>query len=189
MTAADGDIVGRVRGGDREAFGLLVQRHQDRLFGLVMMMVRERSGAEDVAQDAFVRAYTHLERYDVERPFYPWLAAIAVRLAQNWLRSRGRSIRREGAELDQAKEPSSPESALGGLVADEQRQQLWAAVSTLAAGERAAVVLYYRDELAVRDIAAALGVSIGTIKTLLFRARRHLRARLGASILTGDSST
>jgi RNA polymerase sigma-70 factor (ECF subfamily) len=190
VTAADGDIVGRVRRGDRDAFGLLVQQHQARLFGLVLMMVRERAGAEDVAQEAFVRAYTHLDSYDIERPFYPWLAAIAVRLAQNWLRSHGRSVRREGTELEDAKEqPSSNENALHVLLAGEQREQLWTAVSALPSGERTAVVLYYRDELAVRDIAAALGVSVGTIKTLLFRARRHLRARLGASILTGDPST
>jgi RNA polymerase sigma-70 factor (ECF subfamily) len=189
VTAADDDIVGSVRRGDRDAFGLLVQRHQQRLFGLVLMMVRERPGAEDVAQDAFVRAYTHLDQYDVARPFYPWLASIAVRLAQNWLRGRGRSVRREGTELGEAEEPSDTAVALHALLADEQRQQIWTAVSALPSGERTAVVLYYRDDLAVRDIAAALGVSVGTIKTLLFRARRHLRASLGASILTGDPPT
>ena len=61
-------------------------RYQGRLFGLVLMMVREPAAAEEVTQDAFVRAYTHLDRYD-QRPFYPWLATIAVRLAQNRLRA------------------------------------------------------------------------------------------------------
>jgi RNA polymerase sigma-70 factor (ECF subfamily) len=189
VTAADGEIVASIRRGDRHAFGLLVQRHQSRLFGLTLMMVREAAAAEEVTQDAFVRAYTYLDQYDAARPFYPWVASIAVRLAQNWLRAHGRTIRREGARLEDAPEPIVNASALGSLLLSEQRQQLWAAVAALPSGERSAVVLYYRDELAVRDIATALGVSVGTIKTLLFRARRHLRTRLGTYLLAGDPST
>lgn len=79
-----------VRGGDREAFGLLLERYQRRLFGLTLMMVRDPEGAEEVTQDAFVRAFTRLHLYDEHRPFYPWLATIAVRLAQNWLSRHNR---------------------------------------------------------------------------------------------------
>jgi RNA polymerase sigma-70 factor (ECF subfamily) len=163
---------------DREAFGRLVQTHQGRLFGLVLMMVRQPSAAEEVTQDAFVRAYTHLDRYDERRPFYPWLASIAVRLAQNWLRRHGRTVRREGTPLDSAEEPADSADALAALIADERGRRLWQAVSALPSGERTAVILYYRDELAVGDIARALGVTTGTIKTLLFRARRHLRGQM-----------
>jgi RNA polymerase sigma-70 factor (ECF subfamily) len=66
---------------------------------------------------------------------------------------------------------------------DESSRRLWDAVSALPSGERTAVVLYYRDELAIADVARALGVTTGTIKTLLFRARRRLRERLGAEPL------
>lgn len=187
MTAADDDTIQRIRGGDRDAFGVLVERYQGRLHGLALMMVREPAGAEDVAQDAFVRAYLHLDQYDASRPFYPWLASIAVRLAQNWLRSHGRTVRREGVRIDAAAEPAVGASAVGALLAGEERQQLWTAVAALPSGERTAIVLYYRDDMAVRDIATALGVSVGTIKTLLFRGRRHLRTRLGASYMTEGS--
>ena len=85
-TAAVRAAVSAVRGGDREAFGQLVESYQKPLFGLVMMMVRDPEGAEEVTQDAFIRAFTRLGHYDESRPFYPWLATIAVRLAQNWLR-------------------------------------------------------------------------------------------------------
>jgi RNA polymerase sigma-70 factor, ECF subfamily len=163
---------------DREAFGRLVQTYQGRLFGLVLMMVRQPSAAEEVAQDAFVRAYTHLDHYDESRPFYPWLASIAVRLAQNWLRRHGRTVRREGTPIDNAAEPAEDATALSALIADERGRRLWQAVSALPSGERTAVILYYRDEMAVRDIARALGVTTGTIKTLLFRARRHLRGQM-----------
>jgi RNA polymerase sigma-70 factor (ECF subfamily) len=174
----DRDVVRDVRSGDREAFGHLVRAYQGRAFGLVLMMVREPAGAEEVTQDSFVRAYTHLEHYDDSRPFYPWLASIAVRLAQNWLRRHGRTVRREGTSLESAPEPAAPAGSLVALIADERSRGLWQSVAALPSGERTAVILYYRDEMAVGDIARALGVTAGTIKTLLFRARRHLRGPL-----------
>lgn len=189
MSAPDRDVVGDVRRGDREAFGLLVQRYQGRLFGLVLMMVREPAGAEEVTQDAFVRACTHLDHYDEGRPFYPWLASIAVRLAQNWLRHHGRTVRREGASLETAVEPAAGAGALTGLIANERSRRLWRAVAALPSGERTAVILYYRDELPVRDIAHALGVTTGTIKTLLFRARRHLRERIETERIASEGTS
>src|SRR6185295_7777087 len=118
-------VVRDVRRGDREAFGRLVQRYQGRLFGLVLMMVRQPAGAEEVTQDCFVRACTHLDHYDDTRPFYPWLASIAVRLAQNWLRRHGRDVRREGASLESAPEPAASPAALTALIADERSRTLW----------------------------------------------------------------
>jgi RNA polymerase sigma-70 factor (ECF subfamily) len=175
----DRDVIRDVRAGDRDAFGRLVQRYQGRLFGLVSVVMRDRAAAEEVTQDAFVRAYTRLDRYDERQPFYPWLATIAVRLGQNRLHQQGRTARREGTALDAAAEPSGGPSPLGTLIQDERSQRLRQAVTALSSGERTAVMLYYRDELPVREIARALGVTSGTIKTLLFRARRRLRDRLG----------
>jgi RNA polymerase sigma-70 factor, ECF subfamily len=180
VSGADGDVAVAVQNGDRDAFAELVRRYQHRLFGLVLMMVREPAGAEEVTQDAFVRAYRHIGQYDRERPFYPWLAAIASRLAQNWLRQRHRHVQREGTPLEGASEPAAHTNALNELITDERSRDLWQAVAALPSGERTAVILYYRDDVPVRDIAIALGVTTGTIKTLLFRARRHLRGRLGA---------
>jgi RNA polymerase sigma factor (sigma-70 family) len=89
-----------------------------------------------------------------------------------------------------AKAPRSRARPNQALVADVSRRRLWQGVAALPSGERAAVMLYCRDEMAVGDIAGALGVTTGTIKTLLFRARRHLRERLGPStILREDIST
>lgn len=175
---ADRECVRRVRLGNRDAFACLVASYERRLFNLALFMTRERPGAEEVTQDAFVRAYTNLADYDEERPFYPWLATIAVRLAQNWLRQHQRRTRRERPALDAAGEPSMSARALGDLIADEDGQRLWRAVSTLPSGERTVVALFYRDDMRLSDIASALGVSVGTVKTLLFRARRHLRERL-----------
>jgi RNA polymerase sigma-70 factor (ECF subfamily) len=187
VTVSERSLIEEVRRGNPNAFGRLVECHQARLFGLVLMMVRRPAAAEDVTQDTFVRAFTHLDQYDLTRPFYPWLAAIAVRRAQNWLRANGRGPAREGTSIDDAPEPlAQTDEALPALIATEERDTLWRAVEALASGERAAVLLYYRDELAVKDIALALGVAPGTVKTLLFRARRRLRMALTARQPTGQ---
>ena len=174
----DGDVVRQVRQGDHNAFVALIRAYQARVFALVLMIVRSRAAAEDVTQDAFVRAFRNLHRYDDTRPIYPWLAAIAIRLAHNWSRQHGRTARREGTPMDAAPAPATPPAALTDLIADERSRQLWATVASLPTRERTAVILHYRDGLAVRDIASALGVTDGTIKTMLFRARRQMRERL-----------
>ncbi len=184
MSDSDRVVVRAVRAGNPEAFGDLVERYQGRLFGLVLMMLRQPAGAEEVVQDAFVRAYAHLDQYDDARPLYPWLATIAIRLAQNWLRAHGRTVRREGDSLDSADEPRAAATALNALLSSERDRALWDAVAALPQGERMAVTLYYRDEMAVGDIARALAVTSGTVKTFLFRARRHLRERLQARTIS-----
>ena len=178
-TSVERSAVRAVRGGDREAFGKLVELYQRRLFGLTLMMVRLPSGAEEVTQDAFVRAYTHLDRFDESRPFYPWLATIAVRLAQTWLRRHARVTAREGTPLSPGHEPAAiTTDPLGQLITDESSRHLWRSVAALPSGERTAAFLYYRQEMKVKDIASVLGVTSGTVKTLLFRARRRLRRTL-----------
>lgn len=187
MSESDREIVQRVRAGDRDGFGELVSRYQARLFGLVLMMVRRRQAAEDVTQDTFVRAFTHLDQYDASRPLYPWLAAIAVRLAQNSLRDHARLAGRESISAQE--QPRGIEAeGLDEIVADERRHQLWTAVAALSSGERTVVLLHYRDEMTVGDIAQVLGVTCGTVKTLLFRARRHLRERLSAGLFMDEAS-
>lgn len=172
---ADREAVLAVRAGDRDAFGRLVSSYQRRLYGLCLTMVRDPAAAEEVAQDAFVRAYTHLDRYDEDRPFYPWLATIATRLAQSWLRRRGRRLEREGAEIDADRTGGGQADPLARAIASDRSRRLWERVAALPSGERTAVYLYYRQGMRVADVARALGVTSGTVKTQLFRARQHLR--------------
>lgn len=172
--------VSAVRRGDRDAYARIVELYQRRLFGLALMMTRDPHGAEEVAQDAFVRAFLHLDAYDTHRPFYPWLSTIAVRLAQNWLVRRTRTSTREGTELDPDLDAAGDDAdPLTELITDERDRLLWRQVAALPSGERTAAILFYRQDMSVREIASALGVSDGTIKTLLFRARQRLRRALG----------
>ena len=170
------EAVDATRRGNRTAFARLVQLYERRLFSLSVMMTRDRSGAEEVTQDAFVRAFVHLDAYDERRPFYPWLATIAVRLAQNWLTQRTRISRRDGSQLQPEFDTASATvDPLSELIADESDRRLWQTVAALPYGERTTVILYYRQDMAVRDIARAMGVTGGTVKTMLFRARQRLR--------------
>ncbi len=184
----DADAVAReavraVLGGDHNAFSRVVELYQRRLFGLALMITRDASGAEEVAQDAFVRAFVHLDAYDEGHPFYPWLSTITVRLAQNWIVKRARVTRREGTDLVQHTGAAAPGSdPLAALIADEEERGLWRSVAALPSGERTAAILYYRDEFSVRQVASALGVTTGTVKTLLFRVRRRLRQSLAARL-------
>ncbi len=169
-------VVHSVRSGDREAFARLVTLYQRRLFGLALVMVRDPAAAEEITQDSFVNAFTHLGYYDAHRPFYPWLATIAHRRAQSWLRARGRTSAHESDPLPpEPGEPSPEPGPLEELLADERGRRLWQMVAALPSGERTAVTLYYRQEMKVDEIARVLGVTSGTVKTLLFRARRRLR--------------
>ncbi len=176
-----------VRRGDREAFAGIVKLYERRLYALSLMVTRDPAGAEEVAQDAFVRAFLHLDAYDERRPFYPWLSVIAVRLAQNWLVRRARVSGREGAEIETGTAAATTPDPLNELIEDETDRALWRAVSALPSGERTAVILHYRQGLSVGEIASALGVTTGTVKTQLFRARRSLRTKLEPFPAVGSS--
>jgi len=184
------DIVERVRAGDVDAFGQIVKGYERRVFALAVMILRNREGADDVTQDAFVRAFERLDLYDVRRPFYPWLATITMRLSRNWLARHSPGARRETPiQPESSAYASVAPAALDVLVAEDEGRHLWRLVERLPLGERTAVVLHYRQELSVSEVASAIGVTAGTVKTLLFRARQHLRASLaGATPSTIRSS-
>jgi RNA polymerase sigma-70 factor (ECF subfamily) len=178
-----------IRRGDRAAYGVLVERYQRRLFGLALMLVRDAAAAEEVAQDAFVRAFTHLPAYDEQRPFFPWIATIAVRLSQNWLRRHASGRAHSALDLDRHVSPSR--DPLQEFMVDERDRALWRQVAALSSGQRAAVILHYREEMPVADVARALGVTSGTVKTLLFRARRRLREAMtdATPVVSKEKST
>jgi RNA polymerase sigma-70 factor (ECF subfamily) len=176
------EALAEVRAGRRDAYGRVVELCESRLLSFAISLLKDYEAAQDLTQDAFVRAYRYLDRFDDRRPFYPWLATIAFRLAQDrWLRQRrDRELaQRYGAASEDAVARDDP---LRAVIADEESRRLWQVVQGLPGGERAAVMLFYRQELSIREAARVLGVSSGTVKTLLFRARRHLREALGAGV-------
>jgi len=135
--------------------------------------------AEDLAQDTFVRAFLHFERFDPERPVLPWLIAIARRLCLDLLRRRKVMIRAETVLITGPPAPG-PE---GEASIREQLSRLDQALADLDEGPREAIVLFHIEEMSYRDIAAALEVPMGTVMTWLHRGRAQLKRALeGAPI-------
>lgn len=162
--------------GDRDAFDQLLKYYQQRVFGLTLMMLRNHHAAEEATQDTFIRAYTNLDLYDGRRPFYPWLATIAVRLSQNAQKRQSIHLKREKS-LDDNSPPilSDKRAPIYDLMEREKASHLWDTVGQLPTGERTAIFLFYRQEMRIEEIAQTLKVTTGTVKTLLYRGRKKLR--------------
>ena len=178
--ASDEALAERVRAtGDFATFGILVTRYRARVVALARQMLAAVSPdeAEDVAQEAFVAAYDKRLSFRRGEPFRPWLYRIAVNRCLDRLRAQSR--RPVLLEIT-----SVPEPALAGgdpieaLLTEEGETLLSAAVAALPPKLRAVFLLRHLDDLSYEEIAAAVGVPLGTVKTHLFRARAQLRAAL-----------
>jgi RNA polymerase sigma-70 factor (ECF subfamily) len=170
---AELELARRARRGDAAAFDQLVLRFQRPVFRFCWRLLRS-SDAEDLAQETFVRAFVHFERFDPERPLLPWLIAIARRLCLDVLRRRKVSAAVDTLPLGGPPTPS-PE---GEAAAREQLSRLDRALADLDEGPREAIVLFHIEEMSYRDIAAALEVPMGTVMTWLHRGRARLKRAL-----------
>jgi RNA polymerase sigma-70 factor (ECF subfamily) len=166
----------RATRGDREAFAELVRRYQNPVYRLCLRYGAEE--AQDLAQETFMRAFVHRERFDVTRPVLPWLLTIARRLCIDRIRKHKPVLASDDQPLDPADERPDAESA---LATREQLGQLKQAHSKLADGPREAIALYHWEGLSYDEIAKILGVPIGTVMTWLHRGRAQLRKALEES--------
>ncbi len=182
---ADADLVARARQGDTDAFGVLVRRYFDRVFGLVVNMLGRREDAEDVAQTVFIRAYRALNRFRGDATFSTWLYRIAVNTASSALARRRRS---EEVSLDDdngdgqrssiLSHLEAPQSPLRDVIRHELQAQLNAALQRLSESHRIVVVLHDIEGLQHDEIARILGVPVGTVRSRLFYARQQLQKEL-----------
>lgn len=178
--ASDEALAEHVRAsGDVAAFGVLVTRYRARVVALARRMLAAHSSdeAEDVAQEAFVAAYDKRLSFKRGEPFRPWLYRIAVNRCLDRLRAQSR----RPAFLEIASVPEligEGGDPLEALLTEEGEQRLSAAVFALPPKLRAVFLLRHIDDLSYDEIAAAVGVPLGTVKTHLFRARALLRAAL-----------
>jgi len=171
--AGDEEYVGRARAGDAEAFRVLVERYRDRVYGLALRIVRSAADAEEVAQDAFVRAWLALPRFRGEASFSTWIYRIAARRAfDRALTLKLRRGREAGIEAGDGAAAAPGDEAPRTALA-RQLEQL---VAVLPPAQRAAVTLYYLQDRSVEQVAEALGMPQNTVKTHLSRARAALRA-------------
>ena len=174
--AVERDLVEKARGGNLFAFEEIVRRHERRVYAVAFRILRRHDAADDVAQEAFVRAWRNLADFDLERPFAPWICRIAANLAVNEVRSP--RAREEGLPEGHAESPSVGESPLEGVLDAEARSLLDAAVAALPLEQRAVFTLRVYEEQSYKEIAEGLGISAGTVMSRLSRAREKLRLAL-----------
>ena len=175
--ACDRDLVLQARRGATQAYGELVQRYQASVFGVCLRMMEERQEAEDMTQDAFLRAYQHLDTYDTERPFGPWIRRVAANLCLNRLARSRRAVMPLEDELDQPSESADPgPEALTEI--KEQQEIVRAAVLSLPPHYRAVIELRHFQGLRYAEISEVLGIPLSDVKSHLYRARQRLARRL-----------
>jgi RNA polymerase sigma-70 factor (ECF subfamily) len=181
VNEADLDIARRCRAGDPAAFEALYRTHAGRLFGLVSRMLGSAPEAEDVLQEIFVSAHRKMGGFRGESSLGTWLYRIAVNHCLDQLRSRGARMARATESLDQeeAFEPASAEPAVPSAIS---RIDLERAIAQLPHGCRAAFILHDVDGLDHREVAETLGISEGTSKSQVHKARMRLRRLLTARI-------
>jgi RNA polymerase sigma-70 factor (ECF subfamily) len=166
------------RSGDEAAFRVLVDRYRDRIFGLALRMSGSREAAEEIAQDAFVRAWLALPGFRGESRFSTWLYRIAFRRALDERAALGRRRDRETAMDEAALERAD---SRGARTPDwGTRLRLERAIGELSETQRVCITLFYAGDQSIEEIARVLDAPTGTVKTHLFRARAVLRERLGA---------
>jgi RNA polymerase sigma-70 factor, ECF subfamily len=167
------------QGGDPDAFATLVRAAQRPVYGLCLRLLGNEAEASEVTQEAFLRAWQNLSRYDLQRPFDLWVLAIARNLCLDLLRRRSRG---PSEDLERVKEglASADRSQEEGLISQQQHQSLESALATLPALDREILALYYVQRRTTKEIAGLLGVAPGTIMARLFRAREKLRQKMAA---------
>jgi RNA polymerase sigma-70 factor (ECF subfamily) len=177
----DGDevLAERVRAtGDSAAFAVLVTRYRGRVIALARRLLPAEPGeAEDIAQETFLAVYDKRAGFRRGQTFRPWLYRIAVNRCLDRLRARQR--RPPPLDLDHAPEvPEEDSDPLDALLADEREAHLAEAVAALPPHYRAIFLLRHLDDLSYEEIAQAMTLPLGTVKTYLFRARAQLRLAL-----------
>jgi RNA polymerase sigma-70 factor (ECF subfamily) len=176
----DSQLVKRVQKGDKRAFDLLVVKYQHKILGLISRYIKDRNEVEDVAQEAFIKAYRALPRFRGDSAFYTWLYRIAINTAKNYLVAQNR--RPPGSDIDVAdaeyigagtvlQDIETPEN---NLFRDELKRTVEFAIKALPEDLKTAVTLREYDGLSYEEIADIMDCPVGTVRSRIFRAREAI---------------
>jgi RNA polymerase sigma-70 factor (ECF subfamily) len=181
----DAELVARVQKGDKRAFDLLVLKYQRKIMRLLSRMIRDPGEVEDVAQEAFIKAYRAIGQFRGDSAFYTWLYRIAINTARNWQASNSRRpsspnvIETQDGEtfnqIDNLTDISTPESVVASREIVETVNQ---AIGALPEDLRTAIVLREIEGMSYEDIAQTMNCPIGTVRSRIFRAREAIAAQL-----------
>ena len=184
VETSDLALVERVQAGDRASFDVLVLRYQHKVLKLIMRYVRDAAEAEDVAQEAFIKAYRALPGFRGDSAFYTWLYRIAINTAKNSLVAKKRRPLDYDLDLqdpeqhdmqNRLQDSDTPEAL---VLSDEILETVNAAIAALPEELRTAIVMREIDGLSYEEIAAAMDCPVGTVRSRIFRAREAIDQRL-----------
>ncbi len=170
--ASDVELVCRTLEGDFQAFGVLVQRYQNMVYGVIYAHLHNFHDAQDLAQDVLLKVYRSLLTYDIKRPFGAWLYTIAKRTALDWLRSQERAVKTEAIIEEIADTAPEPDTI---AERHEAQRLLQKALDSLSDVNRETFCLYYVDGYSINEIGELLSTPTGTVKRRLHVSRKLLR--------------
>jgi len=184
---SDADLVERSQAGDLRAFDELVTRYRGKVYAMIVNMIHNEADAWDLAQDAFVKAWKALPRFEARSNFYTWLYRIAHNVTYDWLRKK--KVRGDGTEFDdtirtdviEAAAPTAPKGVARpdqNAENTELRSRIESAINKLSPDHRAVILLKEVDGMKYQEIADTVGCSIGTVMSRLFYARKKLQTLL-----------
>jgi len=195
-TKVDQLLVERVQKGDKRAFDLLIQKYQHRIVSLVTRYVSDPAEAQDVAQEAFIKAYRAIGRFRGDSAFYTWLYRIAINTAKNWIVAKNR--RPPASDIDavdaeqygishKLRDISTPENE---LLREEIERTVFDTIADLPEDLRTAILLREMDGMSYEEIATTMECPIGTVRSRIFRAREaideKLKPLIGGHTFSGD---
>ena len=189
----DEDLVLRVQQGDKSAFDLLVIKYQHKIIQLVNRYIKDPSEAQDVAQEAFIKAYRALGDFRGDSAFYTWLYRIAINTAKNYLVSRSRrnsdyQVDIQDAEaIENAPQLQGMETPERLLLNQEIIDTIKTAIDNLPEEMRTAIMLREFEGMSYEEIAVAMDCPVGTVRSRLFRAREAIDNKLNPLLEHGDS--
>ncbi|MDN3522189.1 RNA polymerase sigma factor RpoE [Halomonas ramblicola] len=186
----DQQLVERAQQGDTRAFDLLVKKYQHKIIGLIGRYVHDHAEVQDVAQEAFIKAYRALGKFRSESAFYTWMYRIAINTAKNHLVSRGR--RPPGSDLDivdaeivdhsgRLSDTETPEAA---MARDQLEAAVFEAIDNLPDDLRTAITLRELEGLSYEDIANIMDCPVGTVRSRIFRAREAVDQHIQPLVTT-----
>ena len=182
--ATDKEIIERVKGGEKEAYDLLVLKYQQRVINLISRFVKNHSDALDVSQETFIKAYRALPNFRGESAFYTWLYRIAVNTAKNHLTVQSRKITKSDydvTDIEQIEgnmsltEQTTPESL---LAKDELQETILKTIENLPEDLKSAIMLREIEGLSYEEIAEVMECPVGTVRSRIFRAREMIDSKI-----------
>ena len=166
-------LLAKAKNGDQEAFGKLVERYQRRVYTVIYRFVRNHTEADDLAQEAFIRAFKAIGRFDLRYPFSPWMYRIAINLTLNHLKKR--KLQLVDVDLERRPSGNNPQTV---MEQGETRRKVHRAIAKLPLKLRQVLVLRVYEDWPYARIAEVLEIPVGTVMSRLARAREALKEEL-----------